>query len=279
MLGSGFNPSPNVKTPTPKGFLDMIDTVTFDLWNTLVSNSPLDNHRYRQKRLENLLGILRQNGLNVKFDSLAEAYDKGFEKCSETWRKNLDLSTEEQLKIMFDLLENEKLKNIPPNQMPELTEAFVSPILDEPPSLIDGAKETLQWIMNESYKIGLICNTGRTPGRTIRILLERLGMINYFDVTIFSNELGIRKPDPRIFLYTLNQLKSRPKNSLHVGDIVELDVLGAKNAGMISVHFNPNQAHYAEIQSQDTEAVPNFSIKELTELKIILEKIKESLLT
>jgi len=248
----------------------MIDTITFDLWNTLISNQPIDTHRYRQKRVEKIRRILEQNGLTVQFDYLALAYDKGFEKCSETWRKNQDLSTEEQLKIMFDFLENEKPKNIPPNLMPQLTEAFVSPILDDPPPLIYGAKEILQEIKKESYKIGLICNTGRTPGRTIRILLERLGMINYFDVTIFSNEFGIRKPDPRIFLHTLTQLKSHPQSSLHVGDIVELDVLGAKNAGMISVHFNPNQTRYAEIQ-------PNFSIKELAELKIILENIKHSL--
>lgn len=254
----------------------MIDTITFDLWNTLISNHPIDNHRYRQKRVEGIHKILGQNGINVKFDHLALAYDKGFEKCNETWRKNLDLSTEEQLEIMFDFLEDEKLRNLPRNLMSQLVEVFVSPILDEPPPVIDGAKETLQQIKKESYKIGLICNTGRTPGKTIRILLERLGMIHYFDVTTFSNELRIRKPDPRIFLYTLDQLKSHPKTSLHIGDIVELDVLGAKNAGMISVHFNPNQTHYAEIRSQDTEFVPDFSIKELTELKIILDKIKES---
>jgi putative hydrolase of the HAD superfamily len=254
----------------------MIDAVTFDLWNTLISNSPIDNHRYRQKRIESIRKILQQNGLNIKFDDLAIAYDKGFEKCSETWRKNLDISTEEQLKIMFDFLEDEKSRERPLNLMPELVEAFVSPILDEPPSLIDGAKETLQQIKKERYKIGLICNTGRTPGKTIRILLERLGIINYFDVTTFSNELGIRKPDPRIFLYTLDQLKSHPQNSLHVGDIVELDVLGAKNAGMLSVHYDPDKTSHAPIRSQDIKLAPDFSIKKLMELGIILNKIKES---
>jgi putative hydrolase of the HAD superfamily len=254
----------------------MIDTITFDLWNTLISNQPMDSLRYRQRRVESIRKILEQDGLSIKFDDLAIAYDKGFGKCDEIWRKNQDLSTEEQLKIMFDLLENEKLKEIPLNLMPELVKAFTMPILDEPPSLIDGAKETLQQIKKESYKIGLICNTGRTPGKTIRILLERLEMIHYFDVTVFSNELRIRKPDPRIFLYTLNQLKSYPKSSLHVGDIVELDVLGAKNAGMLSVHYNPIKTSHASSHSQDIRLAPDFSIKKLMELEIILNKIKES---
>jgi putative hydrolase of the HAD superfamily len=254
----------------------MIDTVTFDLWNTLISNQPIDNHRYRQKRVEGIHRILGQNGIDVKFDHLALAYDKGFEKCNETWRKNLDLSTEEQLEIMFDFLEDEKSRNLPQNLTSQLVEVFVSPILDEPPSVIDGAKKTLYQVKKESYKIGLICNTGRTPGKTIRILLERFGMINYFDATVFSNELRIRKPDPRIFLYTLNQLKSHPKSSLHVGDIMELDVLGAKNAGMLSVHYDPNKTSHASIHSQDIRLAPDFSIKKLMELEVILNKIKES---
>jgi putative hydrolase of the HAD superfamily len=113
----------------------------------------------------------------------------------------------------------------------------------------------------------LICNTGRTPGRIIRELLKKLDMIKYFGALTFSNELKIRKPDPRIFFHTLEQLKSTPANSMHVGDEPKVDVLGAKSAGMISVHFNPNQSFYDEIQ-------PNFSIKELNELKIILKKRK-----
>ena len=245
----------------------MIDTVTFDLWNTLVSNWPLDNQRYGRIRVERINSILEQNGQKLKFDHLFQAYDKGFEKCKEIWRQNLDLSTEEQLKIMFDLMKNDGLKNIPTDLMAELVEAFVSPILDEPPPVIDGAKETLHQIKKENYKVGLICNTGRTPGKTIRILLEQVGMINYFDVTTFSNEFRIRKPDPRIFLHTLAQLKSQPKYSLHVGDILELDVLGSKNADMLSVHFSPDHIPYKDI-------VPDFTIRHLTELKEVLGNLK-----
>jgi hypothetical protein len=50
--------------------------------------------------------------------------------------------------------------------------------------------------------------------------------------------------------------------------------LGAKSAGMLSVHFDPNQTHYVEIQSQDVDLVPDFSIKELAELETILQKLK-----
>lgn len=240
----------------------MIDTITFDLWNTLISNIPQDYSKYRQRRIENLTRVLRQNGREVESGRLAEAYRRGFEKCTETWEKNLDLSTEEQLRIMLGFLDEDALKGIWENLMPQLAEAYVSPILEDPPILIDGAKEILVHVRSKDYKIGLICNTGTTPGRTIRVLLERLGMINSFDVTTFSDELGIRKPDPRIFLHTLRQLKSKPENSMHVGDLIDVDVLGARNVGMISVHYNPDLIPCEDIG-------PDFAITQLRELRLI----------
>ena len=245
----------------------MIDTVTFDLWNTLISNIPQDYSKYRQRRVNNLIGVLRQNGREVDSGLLTEAYRKGFEKCTQTWEKNLDLSTEEQLRIMFGFLDDQGLQPFLQKLMPSLVEAYVSPILKEPPVLIDGAREILAHARSRGYKVGLICNTGTTPGRTIRVLLERLEMIDHFHFTTFSNELKIRKPDPRIFLHTLRQLKSKPENSAHVGDLIDVDVLGAKNVGMISVHYNPEL-----IPSDDIS--PDLAVTELRELRLMLSGSK-----
>lgn len=245
----------------------MIDTITFDLWNTLLSNVPLDFQKYRLRRVERLGEALQQNGRAVTSDHLFDAYHKGFEKCKETWRKNLDLSTEEQLRIIFDFVEDEKLKEIPRKLMSKLMEAYVSPILDDPPDTVDGAEDILARVKEKGYKVGLICNTGTTPGETLRLLLERLGWRDYFNVTTFSNELKIRKPDPRIFLYTLSQLKSSPQNSVHVGDLMDTDVWGAKNVGMLTVHFNPDLIPCDDIS-------PDFAIRQLKELSWILRDLR-----
>jgi putative hydrolase of the HAD superfamily len=245
----------------------MIDTVTFDLWNTLISNIPQDAHKYRQRRVENLIGVLRQNGREVDSGLLTEAYRKGFEKCTQIWDENLDLSTEEQLRIMFGFLDDQGLQPCLQKLMPSLVEAYVSPLLEEPPVLIEGAREILAHAKSRGYKVGLICNTGTTPGRTIRLLLQRLEMIDLFDVTTFSNELGIRKPDPRIFLQALRQLKSSPGNSAHVGDLIDVDVLGAKNVGMISVHYNPELIPCDDVG-------PDLAITRLMELRLLLTDLK-----
>jgi putative hydrolase of the HAD superfamily len=245
----------------------MIDTVTFDLWNTLLSNQPQDHDRYRQVRVEGTGRILKEYGIDVALDHWTKSYDDGFERYKQIWRRNSDLSTEEQLKIMLELLPGEKPKIISADLMGKLIEAYTIPLLLYPPPMIEGARETLKQIKDEKYKLGLICNTGRTPGKTIRILLKQVGIIDCFNITTFSDEFRIRKPDPRIFHHTLTQLKSLPRESLHVGDVVELDILGAKNAGMQSVHLNPNNTPYEQI-------VPDFTIGHLYELKAILDKIK-----
>lgn len=247
----------------------MLDTVTFDLWNTLMANSPPDMERYRFRRVEKLKAVLQKHGQRIDSDRLLGAYRKGFDKCKEIWERNLDLSTEEQLETIFQLLDDAKLQRTAQDLMSHLVEAYVSPILEDPPELVDGAVDILKEMKGKGYKIGLICNTGTSPGRVIRVLLERFGMIDYFDATTFSNELGIRKPDPRIFLHTLKELRSQPQSSAHVGDLIDADVWGARNVGMVSVHFHPDQTPCDDLE-------PDFSIKHLSDLRWILGNLKQT---
>jgi HAD superfamily hydrolase (TIGR01662 family) len=252
----------------------MIDTVTFDLWNTLIVNNPPHMEKYRHRRVENIGRIMEENGNRIEPAELLGAYLKGLDKCKESWRKNTDLSTEEQLNIFFDFLNlaypEDKLRSL----MPDFVEAYVSPILEDSPELVLGGKEILAELKKGGYKIGLICNTGTTPGATIRKLLKRLEMIDFFDVTTFSNELKIRKPDPRIFQETLDRLKSDPHESVHVGDLIGVDVLGAKNVGMIAVLLKTTLMSYDDILPDfNKEISPDYSIGELTDLKLVLDDL------
>lgn len=245
----------------------MLDTVTFDLWNTLLNHKPEDYEKYSHMRVEKLRAVLKQDDREIESARLLDAYHRGFEKCKQTWQRNLDLSTEDQLQTMFEFVGDEKLKGIPHNLMSHLVEAYVSPILEDPPDPICGAHDILRQLKKKGYKVGLICNTGTTPGVTISVLLGRLEMLNYFDATTFSDQLGIRKPDPRIFLHSLAQLRSQPQSSAHVGDLIDVDVWGARNVGMVSVHFNPDLIPCDDIS-------PDFAIKRLEELGWILGNLK-----
>jgi putative hydrolase of the HAD superfamily len=103
--------------------------------------------------------------------------------------------------------------------------------------LLPGAKEALGTVRSKGYKIGLISNTGRTPGIVLRKVMENLGILEYFDTTTFSNETLVRKPAESAFRATLDKLKVAPKSAVHVGDDAEGDIAGAKRAGMRAIQI------------------------------------------
>ena len=91
------------------------------------------------------------------------------------------------------------------------------------------------------YHLAVICNTGMAGGRVLREVLRRHGLLDFFEVTVFSNEFGIAKPHPSIFQHTLAALGGiAPAQALHVGDLEELDVEGARRAGVFSARYVPD---------------------------------------
>jgi len=54
---------------------------------------------------------------------------------------------------------------------------------------------------------------------------------------LFSDEAGIRKPDPRIFQIATERLKVKPCDIVHIGDNLKSDVWGAKNAGFKAIYL------------------------------------------
>ena len=86
------------------------------------------------------------------------------------------------------------------------------------------------------YKLHIITN-GFQEVQDIKIATADLG--KYFDRIITSEAAGVKKPAPEIFEYALRKAGARPEESLMVGDDYEVDVVGAGNAGMDQVLFDP----------------------------------------
>ena len=106
--------------------------------------------------------------------------------------------------------------------------------------------KVLEALSTRSLALALICNTGRTPGSMLRIVLERLGLSRYLTILTFSDEVGLRKPHADIFLRTLAALGVAPAEAAHVGDDVTTDVAGARGVGMRAIHL----CHAAGVSSQ-----------------------------
>ncbi len=85
-------------------------------------------------------------------------------------------------------------------------------------------------------KVAIITN-GTTQRQKAKIMNTHLN--HYFDTIMISEEVGLTKPDKRIFELALNQLNVQPEEALFIGDDLEKDIGGCQNAGMKGVWFNP----------------------------------------
>jgi HAD superfamily hydrolase (TIGR01549 family) len=98
----------------------------------------------------------------------------------------------------------------------------------------DGADEVLTICKGRNLKIGLVSNT-MWPGAYHRGDLERFDLLRFFDHLVFSGDLGLWKPDPRIFQASLDSLGVSPREAIFVGDHPRQDVAGAQGVGMRGV--------------------------------------------
>ena len=99
-------------------------------------------------------------------------------------------------------------------------------------SLSADASATLQTLRTCGRKLGVITNGGLAwQQKTLRCL----GLASFFDTVLISEAEGLRKPDPRIFARALERCDVCPAEALFVGDHPEVDVAGAKAAGLIPV--------------------------------------------
>jgi HAD superfamily hydrolase (TIGR01549 family) len=100
------------------------------------------------------------------------------------------------------------------------------------------ALAALETLRGRGYRLGVVSNA---DGR-VRRLLEETGLSQYLDVVVDSSEAGVEKPDPRIFLAATGALRLEPGDCAYVGDIYEIDVLGARAAGLEAILIGPGIA-------------------------------------
>jgi putative hydrolase of the HAD superfamily len=106
-------------------------------------------------------------------------------------------------------------------------------------------------------RLWLISNTGMTPGTTFRTFLEQEGMLSYFDALTFSDEVKISKPSNEIFLMTLRAMSAAPNQTVHVGDHLINDVVGAKRCGLKTVWI---EGFYEREDLSDPATEPDASV-------------------
>ncbi|MFD2670696.1 HAD-IA family hydrolase [Marinicrinis sediminis] len=110
----------------------------------------------------------------------------------------------------------------------ELYDLFVSP---SQYVLFPDVKPALAQLQQRGYKIGLISNFAPT----LRAILEEKGILSYFDPVLVSTEVGIEKPNPRIFQMALEQSGLQSSDVLYIGDHEINDIWSPNQVGIDAV--------------------------------------------
>lgn len=93
--------------------------------------------------------------------------------------------------------------------------------------------------LRTKYRTGLLSNAWDGARDAIQ---SRFNLLDVFDVSVFSAQAGMRKPDARIFHHILQQLQAAPGEAVFVDDFIE-NIRAAENLGLQVVHFrNSSQA-------------------------------------
>lgn len=101
--------------------------------------------------------------------------------------------------------------------------------------IADDAHEALHRLQAAGLRLGVVSNS---DGR-VEEALEAAGLRGYFEVVVDSAVAGVEKPDPAIFRPALETLGVPPGAALYLGDLYEVDVLGARAAGLEAVLLLP----------------------------------------
>ena len=211
----------------------MIKAITIDLWETLIEDVNSNEIERDERRAKFILDTLKldssKKDIIMKFFSdLNEAFK--YPSAENSW----SILPESQVKVLL-----EKYLNVPydSKQFNSIVEHYKTVILENPPLLTEQTIPKILMRLSKKYTLTLISNTGRTPGSILLNILEMYGIRDYFTHFVFSDEIGVRKPDPRVFEYAKNILKLEKENIVHVGDSVRLDFMGAKSYGFNAVLY------------------------------------------
>ena len=195
-----------------------ITTVTFDLWQTLLLDNRELGRARAQVRLEGAQNALKQFGEEYDLDHIREAYRSCYRHCHAIRDQNLDVAFRDQVEVFIGNISPGLVDRLPEEVAQEILAAYSDSFFVHPPLPHVDAFNVLSQAKAAGLRIGLISNTGMTPGVAFRKFLEQHNMLDFFDTLTFSDEVKLAKPGKEIFLLTLGELGTEPAESVHVGD-------------------------------------------------------------
>lgn len=210
----------------------IVEAVTVDFWSTIaLDRNHQDRRNYRQKLLSS---FLEERGVRAEEVQLSEALAAFSTHWHETW-----LSARRTLTAMDQA--TDLLKTFAPGAdrrtVQQLARLMDDALLEMPPEPMLGVQEALAELA-EHFSMALICDTGISGGANIDRLLERWGLLEFLPHRVYSEQMGVSKPHAAMFLRASELLGVPQQRIVHIGDLDQTDILGAKSIGMAAIRFD-----------------------------------------
>lgn len=190
------------------------------------------------------------------FDLFYKNYLVHNEKLWERYRNGYIRQEELRIKRMWLTLLDFKVAD--EELARQLSELFLQ-LLPTRTILFPDTKEVLQYLTDKGYQLHLITNGFELVQHG---KLKSSGINHFFKEVITSEGSNSLKPQKEIFDYALNRTGAIAKESLMIGDSIEVDIAGAIAAGIDQVHVN-------HINAQQS-LIPTYTVTELKQLKEFL---------
>jgi putative hydrolase of the HAD superfamily len=133
------------------------------------------------------------------------------------------------------------------------------------------AEATLRRLSERGYRLALISNA--TDDELIQALAERSGFRKWFDITLSSAGVGLRKPHPGIFQMVLEEWAFPPSQAVMVGDTLRFDIAGAHNAGLKAILAGWDL--YPDYDAEADHVVPDATAESLVHLVDVTLELSE----
>ena len=246
--------------------------VTFDLWQTLLIDSRELGRARMQVRLDGARRILHKVGEEFSEDQVRDAYRRCFRTCHDIREQEKDVAFKEQVDFFISYIDDGLMDRLAGEDIRRIAEIYADSFFEYPPVLHQDAIRVLSDIQDSGNKLGLISNTGMTPGVIFRTFMDQVGILRYFDVLTFSDEVRLAKPSGEIFRIAANELGTETADIVHVGDHLVNDVLGAQKAGMKTIWIETYEENRKSIESS-----PDLTVSDLGQVPDALSDLRAGL--
>ncbi|MGI9643185.1 MAG: HAD family hydrolase [Acidimicrobiia bacterium] len=206
------------------------EAITFDYWNTLIA----EDHSRHDRQVAAWQAELSEAGYSVTVEQVQQSFAEAWKAYEQRWEANVQTRFVDIVEVVLGALEI----RADSETVEHLVAIQANLAAEQEMPLIDGVEKVLAELIDRGVRIGIVCDVGVTPSPVLRTRLERNGVLESFDHWSFSDEVGVYKPDRRIFEHAMAGLEMTDASRMaHVGDLRRTDIAGARGMGMTSVRF------------------------------------------